>query len=258
MKKDTYYFSHDYNAHNDTKILYMRQDLGMEGYGIYWFLVESLADSGGILPLKIVPVLAKQMDVSEAKVNTIINSYELFQIVDSQFFSERLIKHLELREGLSEAGRIGAQKRWEIHKNGGAIRGANAKERKGKEKKGNKKESTLTENNPLKNSNLFRQPNIPTYQEVLEHFKRNGGTEEMAKIFYDKHSGVGWFNKGTPITNFRYFVSSFITNFNNFNKNKNGTNKQPPAISSVATANFEALRNWSDQFSDEHPGSNAK
>ena len=107
MKKDTYYFSHDYNAHNDTKILYMRQDLGMEGYGMYWFLVEALADSGGILPLRILPVLAKQMDVSLAKVETIVNSYELFQIVDDQFFSQRLMQHLELRNGLSEAGRIG-------------------------------------------------------------------------------------------------------------------------------------------------------
>ena len=52
MKKETFYFSHDYNARNDTKILYMRQELGMEGYGIYWYLIEALADSGGILPLK--------------------------------------------------------------------------------------------------------------------------------------------------------------------------------------------------------------
>ena len=124
MKKDAFYFSHDYNAHNDTKILYMRQDLGMEGYGIYWFLVESLADSGGILPLKIVPVLAKQMDVTLAKVETIINQYDLFQLIDDQFFSQRLMQHLELRNGLSEAGKIGAKKRWEIHNNGGAIRGA--------------------------------------------------------------------------------------------------------------------------------------
>jgi len=256
MKKDAYYFSHDYNAHNDTKILYMRQDLGMEGYGIYWFLVESLADSGGILPLKIVPVLAKQMDVTLAKVETIINQYDLFQLIDDQFFSQRLMQHLELRNGLSEAGKLGAIKRWEIHKNGGAIGRANAKERKGKESKGNERESTLTENNPLKNSNLFRQPNIPTYQEVLQHFKNSGGTEEMAKLFFDKHSGVGWFNKGNPITNFRYFVSSFITNFKKF---QDGTNKSNhKSIGSVADKNFEELRNWADQFSDEHPNSNAK
>lgn len=264
MKKDAFYFSHDYNAHNDAKILYMRHELGMEGYGIYWFLVETLADSGGILPLNIIPILAKQMDVSEAKVNVLINTYNLFQIIDGQFFSKRLIEHLELRNALSEAGKLGAKARWEIHKNGGAIGHPNAKERKGKEIKVKEiKESTHSENSSLKNSNLFRQPNIPTFEEVLHHFKNSGGTEEMAKIFFDKHSGVGWFNKGNPITNFRYFVSSFITNFNNFNNGTNKSNyksdnKSINSISSVSSANFEQLKHWADQFSDDSPNSNAK
>jgi hypothetical protein len=137
MKKDTYYFSHDYNAHNDIKILYMRQELGMEGYGIYWFLIESLADAGGILPLKIIPVLAKQMDSTETKVKAIITGYDLFDVKDSHFFSQRLLTHLELRSSLSNAGKIGANKRW---KNGGAIGDANAKEKKGKESKGKETE----------------------------------------------------------------------------------------------------------------------
>ena len=79
--KESFYFSHDYNAHNDVKILFLRQQLGMEGYGIYWFLVETLADSGGILPLKIIPVLAMQMQVSEIKVKAVIESFDLFQII---------------------------------------------------------------------------------------------------------------------------------------------------------------------------------
>jgi len=134
MKKETFYFSHDYNARNDTKILYMRNELGMEGYGIYWYLIESLADAGGILPLKILPVLAKQMDATLVKVEGVVNNYELFQVVENQFVSERLLKHLELRETLSEQGKKGALKRWG---NGVAIGEANshpnAKERKGKE-----------------------------------------------------------------------------------------------------------------------------
>ena len=82
MKKDTFYFSHDYNAHNDVKILFMRQQLGMEGYGIYWFLIESLADAGGYLPLKIIPVLAMQMHTTEVKVKALIENFDLFQITD--------------------------------------------------------------------------------------------------------------------------------------------------------------------------------
>lgn len=140
MKQSTFYFSHDYNAHNDVKILFMRQQLGMEGYGIYWFLIESLADSGGYLPMKIIPVLAMQMHTNEVKVKAVIESFELFEVTDNQFFSARLLDHIGLRKELSDKGRIGAEKRWgnrEANRvaNGVAIREGNAKERKGKESK---------------------------------------------------------------------------------------------------------------------------
>ena len=94
MKNYTFYFSHDFNAHNDVKILFLRQQLGMEGYGIYWFLIESLAESGGVLPLKIIPVLAMQMQTNEVKVSAVINEFELFNVVDDKFFSVRLNEHL--------------------------------------------------------------------------------------------------------------------------------------------------------------------
>lgn len=112
MKKDTFYFSHDYNSAIDTKILFLRQQLGMEGYGIYWYLVESLANSGGYLPFKIIPVLAMQMQVPEIKVKAVIDGFELFKIFEGSFYSERLNQHLDLRKILSEKGIEGAKKRW--------------------------------------------------------------------------------------------------------------------------------------------------
>ena len=139
MKKSTYYFSHDYNAANDVKILFMRQQLGMEGYGIYWFLIEHLADAGGTLPLKIIPVLAMQMHSQEVKVRAVISEFELFQIVDDEFFSIRLNKSLEKMNELKSAnsikGKISEEKRnstaVEQRLNCGLT-----KERKGKEIKG--------------------------------------------------------------------------------------------------------------------------
>ena len=114
----SYYFSHDYNSANDVKILFLRQQLGMEGYGIYWFLVENLAQAGGILPLNITPVLAMQMQTSEVKVKAVIEQFNLFEIAEEGFFSRRLNDHLGLRKKLSDKGKIGAALRW---KNGGAI-----------------------------------------------------------------------------------------------------------------------------------------
>jgi len=138
MKNSTYYFSHDYNAANDTKILFLRHQLGMEGYGIYWYLIEQLANAGGKLPLELIPVLAMQMHCTDVKVNGVLMNFDLFTIESGEFWSHRLQEHLELRLKLSQSGKAGANNRW---KNGGAIVGAigegNAKERKGKEIKGN-------------------------------------------------------------------------------------------------------------------------
>jgi len=138
MKSSTYYFSHDYNAANDTKILFLRHQLGMEGYGIYWYLIEQLANAGGKLPLELIPVLAMQMHCTDVKVNGVLMNFDLFTIESGEFWSHRLQEHLELRLKLSQSGKAGANNRW---KNGGAIVGAigegNAKERKGKEIKGN-------------------------------------------------------------------------------------------------------------------------
>ena len=130
MKSNTYYFSHDYNAANDTKILFLRHQLGMEGYGIYWYLIEQLANAGGKLPLELIPVLAMQMHCTDVKVNGVLMNFGLFTIVSGEFWSERLAHHLELRLKLSESGKTGANNRWG---NRVAIGEANAKESKVKE-----------------------------------------------------------------------------------------------------------------------------
>jgi len=149
MKKSTYYFSHDYNAANDVKILFMRQQLGMEGYGIYWYLIEHLADAGGRLPLKIIPVLAMQMQSQEIKIRAVISEFELFEIVDDTFFSIRLLNNLDrvndLKINNSIKGKLSAEKRKstavEQRLNSGAT-----KERKGKEIKGNEIHNVFSEN----------------------------------------------------------------------------------------------------------------
>jgi hypothetical protein len=142
MKSNTYYFSHDYNAANDTKVLFLRHQLGMEGYGIYWYLIEQLANAGGKLPLELIPVLAMQMHCTDVKVNGVLMNFGLFTIDSGEFWSERLAHHLELRLKLSESGKAGANNRWG---NRVAIGEANAKESKVKEIKG--KESKVKEIN---------------------------------------------------------------------------------------------------------------
>ena len=176
MKKDTFYFSHDYTAANDVKCLFLRQNLGMEGYGIFWYLVEQLAQSGGILPMNIIPVLAMQMQVPEIKVKAVIKNFGLFILNSEGFFSERLNSHLNVRKTLSDKGREGALARWnkpktDSHPNSHPINipnsEPNAKEIKGKEIKVNN-----IEERKLK------------FASTLEPFLNTYG-KEMIKEFYD-------------------------------------------------------------------------
>lgn len=73
----------------------------------------------------------------------------------------------------------------------------------------------------LKNSNLYRQPNIPTFEKVHELFIMQGGTKEMAEKFYQKHEGTGWFINGSPIVK----VESLIANYRMSWQNNNGSNQ---------------------------------
>ena len=50
--KDTFYFQHDYNARNDPKLQDVLIDLGVEGIGVFWCIIEQLYEQGGKLPLR--------------------------------------------------------------------------------------------------------------------------------------------------------------------------------------------------------------
>lgn len=68
--------------------------------------------------------------------------------------------------------------------------------------------STVT--NGLEGSNLYRKPIVPNYDDVLMHFKTSGGTEEMARKFFDTHDSTGWFFKSSPIINFKSLANGYI------------------------------------------------
>jgi hypothetical protein len=163
MKNKSYYFSHDYNAANDTKVLFLRHQLGMEGYGIYWFIIERLADAGGKLPIDLIPVLAMQMQSTDIKVKGVIMQFDLFRIDEGEFWSERLNDHLGLRAKLSQSGKNGAINRWKNGEaNGVAIGDANGE---GNAKK--RKEKKIKENINNNNNIDILVNNIKDYKEIL-------------------------------------------------------------------------------------------
>lgn len=190
MKSKSYYFSHDYNAANDTKILFLRHQLGMEGYGIYWFLIERLADAGGKLPIELIPVLAMQMQSTDIKVKGVITQFDLFTIESGEFWSERLQNHLGLREKLSQSGKNGALNRWgNGEANRGAIGEGNAKKRKEKEiKVKESKVNKLFSETEFVDIEIFKKKFIGTiyenanfnyYHEIINNWSSSGGNKKI-------------------------------------------------------------------------------
>jgi hypothetical protein len=137
MAKDTYYFSHDYNARNDEKILELRSQFGAEGYGVFWMIVESMAENeNGGVKATLMGGLSLGYGVAIGRLQEIIEACKRLELVfekDGYLFSKRLLEHKEIRKTMSEYGAEGAKKRWGSHSP--PIGLPNAKERKGKENK---------------------------------------------------------------------------------------------------------------------------
>ena len=140
MAKDTFYFSHDYNARNDIKIKKLISKHGFLGYGLYWALIEDLYNNANALPTDY-ECIAFDLKCNEDVLISIINDYELFTF-DSGFFGSLSVqRRLNERNSKSDKARQSAFNRWNLsERNANALQtqcDSNAiKERKGKEIKG--------------------------------------------------------------------------------------------------------------------------
>lgn len=136
MKKDTFYFSHDYGARNDPKLVKVLMKLKQEGIGVFWCLVEMMYEQGGYLFLSECDSYAFALHTDCVVLKSVINDFGLFVIKDDKFWSNSVLRRLEHRKEKSGKARISALKRWsdanalQPQYEGNAI-----KERKGKEKK---------------------------------------------------------------------------------------------------------------------------
>lgn len=143
--KETYYFSHDYNARNDLKITRLRHKYGMEGLGVYWCLVEMLYEEGGYLMLSDSECIANELRTQCDTLKSIITSDDLFKNDGEKFWSNSVLRRLEKRHEKSQKASESATKRWD---NANAMRTqCDGNASKGKERKGNKiKEEEITAN----------------------------------------------------------------------------------------------------------------
>jgi hypothetical protein len=96
MSKDAYYFSHDSNARNDLKIVKLRQYLGLEGYGLYWCVIEMLRESNKYeLPINDIPPICFELRIDEKKFEKLFDCELLFK--GAKMFYSKSLKNRMLR-----------------------------------------------------------------------------------------------------------------------------------------------------------------
>ena len=137
--KETFYFSHDYNARSDEKIKKLLVKHGVLGYGVYWAIIEDLYQNANAMRTDY-ECIAYELRVDESCIKSIINDFDLFEIDNDVFGSLSVQRRLDERDKKSKKARESALYRWsKKNENANAMRtqcDSNAiKESKGKEKK---------------------------------------------------------------------------------------------------------------------------
>ena len=223
MKKEAYYFSHDANAKDDPKILRLRMELGWEGYGLFWALIELLRNESDHRMRTHCKSIAFALQTQEETIKRIINDFDLFVIDEEYFWSESLLKRMELKEERSEKARESAKKRWNKDIDANAMRthserNADAmqlKERKGKEiKEIKEKESKVNEDShnaifrELWNNRIWLEGLAMTWKADLKEVKNHLNTfrqECILKSDYKENEKLAkehffnWVKRGNPI-----------------------------------------------------------
>ena len=111
MAKETYYFSHDYNARSDEKIKLLIRKHGMAGYGIFWAIVEDLYQNANALRIDY-DGIAYDLRTDSDIVKSVINDFGLFVFEGECFGSMSVQDRLDLRGLKSKKAAESANKRW--------------------------------------------------------------------------------------------------------------------------------------------------
>ena len=237
MEKEAFYFPHFCNARHDRKIRRLRKELGTEGYGIYFMLLETLREQQDLMyPLEDLDLLAEEFGVSEAKVRVAICNYGLFEIDEEQkFFSPKMLVYLEpyfkMKEQRKVAGQKSADKRKSIEISTTVQQPFN--DRSTKESKVNESKEKESKVNEIKVEYSL--------DEMLSPYIADLGIEY--NNFYSYWSEKN--NKGKERWQVEKFfnisrrINTWLTNANKFSNNGNTTEKL-----GTSAARMEALRKW--------------
>lgn len=220
-RRDTFYFPHEYNAKDDPKCERLIWEMGMEGYGIFWALLEVLrVQPDYTYPLVNIPIVAYKYRADADKMRRVVLDFDLFTIIEDKiFFSNGLLNRMrpmdERRRRMSEAGKKGNEIRWGDNDLSGSDSYANrypiripialdkSRVNENRDSKGDcKGEPTSAEGSDTSVTTSADKPRrvatkrtafvAPSLEIVKDYFSTIKGMNMDAECFYDHFTANGW------------------------------------------------------------------
>lgn len=148
MSKDAYYFSHDSNAFHDQKIIKLRMEFGLEGYGFYWALIEILRNESNYEIENDCDALSFHLNIPNLRITRLMNkciSVGLFVETNNIIYSESLKTRMNIVDKRRVSGSKGGKAKalatdlLQAKAKQTSKQNSSLKESKGKEKKEDKK-----------------------------------------------------------------------------------------------------------------------
>jgi len=189
------YFSHDYNARNDKKLVMASMKYGLAALGAYWCIVEMLYEEGGYLSIIEYERITFELRTSEELIKYLIHDSLLFENDGVRFWSNTALERLKLREEKSIKARTSIEARWNKPNNTNVLQTNNKRNTNKIKKSKIKTTSSEVEFNLLNSSppedNIER--NWPALVRRLEAF--NVPIKESNEIILLTNYG----EKGNPV-----------------------------------------------------------
>ena len=121
--KDLPYITHDFGSRNDPKLMDLQMDMGGQGLGIFWCLVEMLWENGGSIPANYKSIAFALRWCKPAEVEKVVTGYGLFEVADGIITSHSATSRIdEMRTKFgarSESSRKANAARWEKQSDSG-------------------------------------------------------------------------------------------------------------------------------------------
>ena len=241
ITKNAFNFSHDFNARNDEKILRLRMRYGAAGYGIYFMLIERLAEESAHVSAKDYDMLAFELREDREIIRSVVEDFGLFVFDDDNFYSASLNARLESLDDKRSKAIEAARARWGRNNDNHDINDDEGADKEGAEdadamqtqcgcnadadafalqtvmhnnNNNNNNNNNKKEKN-IKKEKIFRRPTVDEVKAYCD--ERHNSINPQA--FVDFYESKGWKVGTTPMKNWQAAVRTW-------ERRKNGDRKE--------------------------------